>query len=113
MTVHVGITTVFSVRTPSATALFEHADSVMEELLLLEAKDNIMDSAVSADHAANQVTIELVGCGSDGMDALLHGITAMRSAIHAAGGATPHWPTGIDQWIVVEQSSSVAELADA
>lgn len=110
MTVHVQVTVVFSVRTAVPETLFEHADAVMEELLQLENQDNIIDSAVSVDRGIREVTIEVVGCGSDGIDATMHAMSAIRSAIHAAGGATPDWQTG---WDMIQQTSSVPQLADA
>lgn len=113
MTVHVEITTVFSVRTNDKDGLGAHSEAVMEQLLLLEAADNIIDSAVSTDRGKSQVTIEVVGCGADDMEALIHGVTAIRTAIHAAGGATPDWPDGLENWNIIEQTASLPELTKA
>jgi hypothetical protein len=65
-------------------------DQVLNELLQLE-DDTLADSTVSADLAQNLVTIEVTGMGADFDEALATASSAIRTAIHAAGGATPDW----------------------
>lgn len=105
MTSRLEICSVFALENGDAESIAPLAAAVMRELLQLEGADNVLDTAVSADAARREVTIELVGCGPDPIQALLNGISAMRAAIHAAGGATPGWPDRASEWTIVRQES--------
>lgn len=72
------------------------ADSVMAELVKLSQTEGcgVLDSAVDSDSDAGTVTIEVTAVGENQGEAINCAITAMRTAIHAAGDETPSWPTG-------------------
>lgn len=74
--------------------LFGFADAVTAALLDQErCTPEVLDSAVSADRETRAVEIEVtVRAGSEN-EALAVGHAAVRSAIHAVGGATPDWPS--------------------
>lgn len=106
MTHQVEICSVFALEHAGAGDISRRAEAVMRELLQLEDADNVLDAAVSADITRREVTIELIGCGPDQMQALLNGISAMRAAIHAAGGATLGWLSDrASAWTIVRQES--------
>ena len=66
----------------------DHAFTVLDELYELTG---IKDPDVFVDLGERRVTIELFSVGESLIDAVNTGIAAMRSAIHAAGGATHGW----------------------
>lgn len=107
MTVQVEILIAFELHGQSRAGA-DAVSPVMDELLRLEHHDNIVDSALSFDADQQQVTIEVVGCGEDEMEALVHGISAIRTAIHAAGGATRQWPNASETWTTIRQESRLA-----
>lgn len=73
-------------------ALESKGDRVMSALIDLESVDpRLADSAVSLDAASRIMTIGLVVSGSDYEETVTHALTSIRTAIHAAGGATPDW----------------------
>ncbi|MCW2736111.1 hypothetical protein [Nocardioides sp.] len=89
-----------------AEPIDEQLGAVMEELVKLADSDcGISDPAVSYDSDLRLVTIEVVAESDDFDDAVVTADSCIRSAIHAAGGATPGW--------TVERLSQKAELADA
>lgn len=74
-------------------ALVTQVDGVMQALLDLEEVDQrLSDSGVSLDLGEMRVVIELDVAGDDYQECISHALNAMRTAIHAAGGATPDWP---------------------
>jgi tRNA threonylcarbamoyladenosine modification (KEOPS) complex Pcc1 subunit len=73
-----------------------HSERVMEALLKEEASCAIQDSAVSLNLADGLITLELVAEGADTSEAVAVAMSAIRAAIHAAGGSTPDWPTHDD-----------------
>lgn len=78
----------------SPTALQERGDRVMSSLLDLESADpRLADGAVSLDTGKMTMTIGLVVVGSDYEETVAHALASIRTAIHAAGGATPDWPS--------------------
>ncbi len=86
-------------------ALTSHCSDVMDELVKLEESGCGIDSpAVSVDTTLGQVEIELRAQGETFEDAQRMGLLSMRTAIHAAGGATPDW---------LNLRSSNAELVSA
>lgn len=77
--------------------LFEQADAVTEALLDQErCTPEVLDSAVSADRGKRAIEIEVTVQASSEHEAIAIGQAAIRSAIHAAGGDTPQWPTHDD-----------------
>ena len=67
-------------------------DRVMSALLDLESADlRLADSAVSLDTEMMTMTIGLVVDGDDYQETVAHALSSIRTAIHAAGGATPDW----------------------
>jgi hypothetical protein len=69
-----------------------HAAQVMEELLKLEAcTPGLEDSAVSLDLGTDEITIEVDVDADDFEESARRGVAYIRTAIHAAGGATPMW----------------------
>lgn len=89
-----------------AEPIDEQLGAVMDELVkLADGNCGISDPAISYDSERKLVTIEVVAENEDFDDAVLTANSCIRSAIHAAGGATPGW--------AVEKRSQKAELADA
>lgn len=76
--------------------LSEHLDRVMEELVALDAIDPAIDATLGRGFVQMTFTVDAptpeIGT-KDGLDLL-------RTAIHAAGGATPDWPNEIkpEEW---------------
>lgn len=67
-------------------------DQVMDCLMDLEAVDErLRDSSVSLDAAGRSMTIGLAVQAANYEDGVAHALTSIRTAIHAAGGATPEW----------------------
>jgi hypothetical protein len=62
-------------------------DRVMEEFLTLR----VDDPGIGVDLQRREVSIGLVAQGEGFEDAVAAGMNAIRTAIHAAGGATPGW----------------------
>lgn len=84
----------------------DHLGLVMEELVKLAARDcGIADPAISFDRSQGIVTIEVSAADGDFDQAVVVADSCIRTAIHAAGGATPGW--------TLEKRSQHAELADA
>lgn len=74
--------------------LFEQADAVTEALLDQErCTPQVVDSAVSADRSERAMEIEVTVHAASEQEALGVGHAAIRSAIHAIGGATAQWPS--------------------
>ena len=74
-------------------SLVAQVDGVMQALLDLEDVDSrLSDSGVSLDMGVMHVTIEICVSGDDYEECVSHALGAIRTAIHAAGGATPDWP---------------------
>lgn len=77
--------------------LFEHADAVTKALLEQEqCTPEVLDSAVSADRAGRVMEIDVTVRATSEDEAIAVGQAAIRSAIHAAGGGTAHWPSHDD-----------------
>lgn len=76
--------------------LESHLDKVMEAMLALE-NDCLVDSDMSATLTTGEVSISIVGRSSEDdesaafVEAIALADSAIRSAIHAAGGHTPEW----------------------
>lgn len=78
----------------SRDSLVTQVDGVMQALLDLEEVDQrLSDSGVSLDLGEMRVVIELDVTGDDYQECVSHALGAIRTAIHAAGGATPEWPS--------------------
>ena len=71
-------------------------DGVMQALLHLEEVDQrLSDSSVSLDLGEMRVVIEVDVAGDDYQEGVGHAFGAIRTAIHAAGGATPEWSSDV------------------
>ena len=90
VTVTISVHREFAVSGGPDDNLDEHTDRVMEELLAIE-DDQLTDSAVGVDLGTGHVEIEVTARARTFEDALTVADGAMRTAIHAAGGATPNW----------------------
>lgn len=90
-----------------AEALDLHSDEVMNELLALEA-DDLHDSDVSISLVKKEIEISVVAGADDYDEAMLKADSAIRAAIHAAGGHTPEWKA-----LEFSPTSTVADLVDA
>jgi hypothetical protein len=67
-------------------------DRIMEELVrLAEVDARISDPNIAADLAAGQVEFSLTVNAAE-QDVTQVAVTAIRTAIHAAGQGTPGWP---------------------
>jgi hypothetical protein len=81
----------------------EMTDRVMEELLNL----GVQDPSVGGSLTSGEVQISLTLNASTKREAISKANALMRTAIHAAGGATPGWPT------LSPEGKPHAELIDA
>lgn len=82
-----------------------HADKVMEQLLALES-DSVRDADVSGSLTDATIQISVYAVGESFDDAADVADSTIRSAIHAAGGATPNWEP-------VQKLVAAADLVDA
>ena len=86
----------FLTQVEDQNSLGTRVDGVMQALLDLEEVDQRLScSGVSLDLGAMHVVIVLDVAGDDYQECISHALNAMRTAIHAAGGATPDWPTDV------------------
>lgn len=77
---------------PTRDALEAEVSRVMAELVALSGpKASVDDPALSMDFAFNTLTAEMIARGEDFEAAMACADSALRAAIHAAGGATPGW----------------------
>lgn len=65
-----------------------HLDEVMAQLLTLDAED----ASIDLDLAAQRVNLALTVDAGNPLEAIAQASGFIRTAIHAAGGATPDWP---------------------
>jgi hypothetical protein len=72
------------------TDLDSHTDVVMEELLKLES-EFVTDADVSVDLKECFVEVSVVATAKSFDEAVEIADSAIRTAIHAAGGSTPRW----------------------
>jgi hypothetical protein len=80
-----------------------HLDQVMDELELLD----VTDPDFSGSLARGEVEITVIVEAEGAVEATALASAAIRSAIHAAQGATPDWPAFSDH---VVQATPVEEL---
>jgi len=75
--------------------LHQVADGIMDHLVALSETDgsDVLDSAVDADGVAGSLTIEITVQAPDMGAAVNVAMAAIRTAIHATGGATDDWVT--------------------
>lgn len=72
-------------------------DSVSEALLDLEAvSDNLHDADVTGILENSTISLSIVGTGETIDAASSNASSAIRSAIHSSGGATPGWDETIE-----------------
>jgi hypothetical protein len=100
------------------TALLEqHFEEVMEQLVGLEEGDErITDSDLSARLATGEVEISVVVEAENTDEAGTIGNSAIRCAVHAAGGHTPGWEeisTATWELEVEESTQKKLDLVDA
>lgn len=83
----------FEVTSPASDSdLADHVDCVMQELLKLEdCTPELGDAAIGLDSDRGKVEIELTIAVDDLADAVGVGKSAIRAAVHAAGGYTLGW----------------------
>ncbi|TDC69721.1 hypothetical protein E1200_07680 [Actinomadura sp. GC306] len=91
-----------------------HGERVMQELLHLEAcNEDFTDSAVATNAETNTITVELLILNTaDPTTALHRALALIRTAAHAVGAATPHWPT-VSEMPVQVQFEKAREVASA
>ncbi len=78
-------------------AVFEqHIEAVLGEL---DSLANITDADMSVDYSEPRVAFAMYITAKDDIDAISQVTTAMRTAIHAAGGGTPGWEEKISEVI--------------
>lgn len=81
-----------SVELAGPADLRDAIDGVTEQLAVIdEATPELLDYAVSSDACDNTVVFEVTVDAADQMEALAGAVSWVRTAIHAAGGATPGW----------------------
>lgn len=101
------VTVVGTTEVPQPEALDALTDQVMDELVALESA-SLKDADVSATLTQGLVDITIVGVADDFDEATVIANSAIRTAIHAAGGHTPKWETP-----VFSATSASADLVDA
>jgi hypothetical protein len=94
--------------------LHQRGEAVMAELVKLSESDCgvILDSAVSVDSGRNTVQLTVTVSAEELGEGVVQAITAMRTAIHAAGGATPEWPHN-DELLEMVANTMRAEVRSA
>lgn len=94
-----------------ATNLEAVADGVMTALVSLEQVDpSLSDSAIGLDLSKKEIEISVSSECASIDDGVRHAVAAIRTAIHAAGGATPEWPDAQAPGTVREWSVQHEEL---
>ena len=83
----------------AAEEVHMHGRRVMEELLGLEKLNgDFTDSTVSTDAGMKTLTVELLVLGDRDIGGVLgRALDLIRTAFHAAGSATPRWPSVNEQ----------------
>lgn len=80
--------------------LVAEVEAIVEHLIELEDTTALLDSTIALNLAAMSVEADLTVEASTAGEALDLGVSVLRSAIHATGGATPGWedaPAGVAQ----------------
>jgi hypothetical protein len=93
MSVMVAVETTFDVACTTDEDIHQNAERVMVELVKLSDTGLILDGSTGADSISSEVTISVTVEANSLGDGVNAAITAMRNAIHAAGNATPGWPS--------------------
>lgn len=94
MSVMVSVLQDFTVRgAASSRVLHQRGEAVMAELVSLSEAGGILDGSAGVDSARNVVQLGVTVTGEDLSDGIIKAVTAMRTAIHAAGDSTPGWPS--------------------
>jgi hypothetical protein len=87
-----------------------HLDAVMDELLKLDAEDPSIEASVEEGSVAFSVVVE----APNPVEAVTTASGFLRTAIHAAGGGTPDWPSPYaERWAVRLVRGGSRELVDA
>jgi hypothetical protein len=91
--------------TSDTDQLDAHLDQVMEELLRLGAAD----PSINATLATGAVEVSIAVDAPTFEKAAETGLATLRTAVHAAGGATPDWPTELppQRWGIALEETSV------
>ncbi len=69
--------------------LADHTDKVMEHLVELGVRDPYV--GLDLEQHELEITFEFESSGNEPFEAIEQAIAQLRTAIHAAGGATPGW----------------------
>ena len=114
MTVMVAVETTFEVTCPESEDIHENAERVMAALVELSESGVVLDGSVGADSERGEITIDVTVSAENLGDGVNAAITAMRNAVHAAGNATPTWPSH-RAWMdmLVAQSMNAQLVASA
>jgi hypothetical protein len=84
-------------------------DSVTDALFDLEAaSETLLDADVTSSLNENTISLSIVGTGETIEDASENASSAIRSAIHKSGGATPGW----DQTVEVARHQAVFKFLE-
>ncbi|MFT4051095.1 MAG: hypothetical protein QM677_02455 [Microbacterium sp.] len=73
--------------------------------------DNLEDHDVSAEKSAATLTFGMSLSARDEVEGLTAAMSAVRTALHAAGGATPGWETDIETLRTVIERERHGEIA--
>jgi hypothetical protein len=93
-----------------ATAASDDLEAQLESILEhLDDLDGIYDPDLVATLATGHVLFTMVVEGEDQLDAVIRGLVALRTAIHACDGATPGW----ESLFRLDDSRGKAGLVDA
>lgn len=91
----------------------EHLDQVMEELIHLGAMDPSIDVDLTVDEAGGAVAFSVMVEAGNPIGAASQASGLLRTAIHAAGGATPDWPGPHEEVWACRLIGMRSELVDA
>ena len=92
----------------------ERLDKLMSALLDVEAGDNaISDPDIAASLANGYVDVQMIAQAADPAEAATKALCAVRTAIHAIGGATPGWETSKGTMRIEPAEESERLFADA
>jgi hypothetical protein len=107
-------TTLQEIRHLGAASCGPRLAPLMQALLDVEASDeSVSDPDLAADITTGWVEVELTVEAEDAIGAITTAVATLRTAIHAAGDATPEWETATAAMHVVPEDTAHTLLSVA
>lgn len=97
--------------TPASPEQFrEKSIALMDQLVCLEEQDElIIDVEMSGDYGKKEIMVEMIVITADAVEANIKAMTMIRTALHAAGEATPGWPDAKAIALALESAKVMTE----